>query len=346
MQIRQSSCLPSTVCERCHEFVNMWCSFRKMCLNSQVYLECTYGQEERPKELVNASETEYMEYLYDWLQVERNSDAENQYETTEEYVQFDSYDQEQECPTKAEYDYSVEEELAIEDDERSIDVIEMYELDEEEKEDTNSNQTTDHTLENVIHSEEDYVDNEVYFSSTLSPEAAPSTAVKRGPGRPRKPGRKIRSKNDLLPKKFVCNLCGNVYPKKAAYTTHMMSHTDYKPHQCELCSKSFRQMGELRAHMRRHTGVRPYKCVYCERHFYDRSEKARHERVHTNTRPYECDECGKSFTHTATLKNHRLVHTGQKNFNCEICSKSFTLLHQLKAHQQTLTHKNKEEQIL
>lgn len=97
---------------------------------------------------------------------------------------------------------------------------------------------------------DDYaMENEDFLSPTPSPDPKPSTTVKRKPGRPRKPDNELKAKRktksheqplkvdthhtDSAAAKYMCNLCGNVYPKKAAFTAHMMAHTDYKPHQCE-----------------------------------------------------------------------------------------------------------------
>lgn len=368
IRIRQSLHLPTKVCERCREFVRMWFNFRQMCLNSQVYLESTCLHDEKPDDLIDASDSEYMEYLYETLQLHAiksytNEEDLQSNEMESDYI-VDYYD-----------DNFVADPVPTADDNKPKlpEIISELEAYEEEEEDNvepieveqnliyadDSQTADDFSLVKEEQCDGDYSnDNEDFLSPTPSPDPKPSTASKRKPGRPRKPDSELKAKRkpkgeqlikldtqiEESPTQYMCNLCGNVYPKKAAFTAHMMAHTDYKPHQCEICCKSFRQMGELRAHIRRHTGERPYKCLYCDRHFYDRSEKVRHERVHTNTRPYECKECGKTFTHTAILKNHSLVHSGEKNFNCSICSKSFTLLHQLKAHLQTLTHRSKESQ--
>ncbi|XP_017872074.1 PREDICTED: zinc finger protein 599 [Drosophila arizonae] len=369
IKIRQASHLPSKVCKRCCDFISMWFSFRQMCLNTQVYLESTYIHEEKPNDLIDASDTEYMQYLYETLQL---ASCET-YQTNEELQTGDAaliesdyvmdYDEENYVADVLSAEDQVE--CAKEDVQGIVTKLEAYEQNEDEQIEVEHTYTYQDEGQEVevdlpLKVEEGEVDYEDFLSPTPSPEPEQSSEmVKRKPGRPRKPDSELKSKrknkSDSQMKneqrseditKYICNLCGNVYPKKAAFTAHMMAHTDYKPHQCEICSKSFRQMGELRAHIRRHTGERPYKCLYCDRFFYDRSEKVRHERVHTNTRPYECKECGKTFTHTAILKNHSLVHSGEKNFNCTVCSKSFTLLHQLKAHLQTLTHRSKENQSL
>ncbi|XP_017062218.1 transcription factor Ouib isoform X2 [Drosophila ficusphila] len=322
IKVRQSSEMPSKACKSCSEFVSMWFNFRQMCLNSQVYLETNLPCSERPAELAQASDGEFMEYLYEKLQLNSSPDSTYQEENNQ----------------------MTDEEPVLEEQPQEVLDVNGVIISEQINEE-------DGPVNDIPKQMFDLTSYEAYF-----PEADEETIEdfstqeeKRKPGRPRKPDselkfqRKGSNKKRKVEEKFTCNLCGNVYYKRSLFTAHMISHTEYKPHQCEICPKSFRQLGELRAHIRRHTGERPYKCMYCERHFYDRSERLRHERMHTNTRPYACQECGKTFTHTATLKNHTLVHSGEKNYNCDICSKSFTLLHQLKAHLQTFTHRSKME---
>ncbi|XP_016980334.1 zinc finger protein 771 [Drosophila rhopaloa] len=372
IKVRRSAQMPTKVCSSCSEFVRMWFNFRQMCLNSQVYWETSCPDSERPDDLVQVSDGEYMEYLYENLQLNLSPGNNCQ----EEISQVAEEEQQLEDQVQEDLDINgfIINDQIEEDDEQIkesseqmlISHLDAYANDPEVAEtiEDKGELVEDSSLLNEEYYEVDYEElNEDDFLST-SPSPAPSPQEDtlnsgrfRKLGRPRKPDSELKFKRkDINGKgkasktktedKFVCNLCGNVYYKKSIFTAHLMTHTEYKPHQCEICNKSFRQMGELRAHIRRHTGVRPYKCMYCDRHFYDRSERVRHERVHTNTRPYACQECGKTFTHTAILKNHLLVHSGEKNYNCDICSKSFTLLHQLKAHLQTLTHRNKLESTI
>ncbi|EDV49501.1 zinc finger protein 771 [Drosophila erecta] len=362
IRVRQSPQLPGKACSSCCEFVHMWLNFRQMCLNSQVYWETSSSDSERPEALDQASDAEYMEYLYESLQLKLGTENKDQDEVTaieeeqledqsQEILDFDGFIINESIEEDEDPITESPEQMLIPQMDSYVDDLEMEELIDDRSE----------FVEELASANDEYYEVE-YEELLLSTAPSPHLSLKmdkRKPGRPRKPdgelkfkrkeinakekGSKSKSKDE---DKFMCSLCGNVYYKKSIFTAHMITHSEYKPHQCEICTKSFRQMGELRAHIRRHTGERPYKCMYCDRHFYDRSERVRHERVHTNTRPYACQECGKTFTHTAILKNHILSHSGKKNYNCDICCKGFTLLHQLKAHLQTLTHRNKIEQSI
>lgn len=274
VQVRQSLQLPSKVCERCCEFVRMWKSFRQMCLNSQVYLEITYLPDEKPDELIDASDSAYMEYLFETLQLQRPTE----YRTHEEEQQ----DQRSEIEGDYVVDFGDEDFMTVgdgstadEEEEHSkqklndmITELESYE-DVDDADADNGDENVDEPIkvdasliyaddsqiaedEPPLKDEQDDMDdygmeNEDFLSPTPSPDPKPSTAVKRKPGRPRKPDNELKTKRKTKSEqhlklephvessspRYMCNLCGNVYPKKAAFTAHMMAHTDYKPHQCE-----------------------------------------------------------------------------------------------------------------
>lgn len=261
-----------------------------MCLNSQVYLEITYLPDEKPDELLDASESTYIEYLYGTLQLQRH----NQYSTHGDQEQEAEETEEEQC-SEIEGDYVVDfgdedfmpvggaddeddhskhklndmitelEEAyeddvdGAEDDEHvgvehldesaiKVDASLLYADDSQLAEDIETPQPIKDEQEDGVY--DDYaMENEDFLSPTPSPDPKPSTAVKRKPGRPRKPDSELKAKRktksheqplkvdthhtDSAAPKYMCNLCGNVYPKKAAFTAHMMAHTDYKPHQCE-----------------------------------------------------------------------------------------------------------------
>ncbi|KAH8311791.1 hypothetical protein KR044_008065 [Drosophila immigrans] len=137
---------------------------------------------------------------------------------------------------------------------------------------------------------------------------------------------------------IMCEICGNIYSKRAALNIHMRRHMAEKPFECEICAKTFAGPSELNRHIRVHTGEKPFTCKYCSRSFADRSSNIRHERTHTNERPFSCITCGKSFSYSNVLKNHMLTHTGEKPFLCMPCNKTFSRKHQLEQHIGTMTH--------
>ncbi|XP_017085133.2 zinc finger protein 347 [Drosophila eugracilis] len=132
--------------------------------------------------------------------------------------------------------------------------------------------------------------------------------------------------------KYICDVCGNMYPSQSRLTEHIKAHSGVKPHECEICGHCFAQAQQLARHMNTHTGNRPYKCSYCPAAFADLSTRNKHHRIHTNERPYECDVCHKTFTYTNTLKFHKMIHTGEKPHVCEICGKGFPQAYKLRNH--------------
>ncbi|SPP83968.1 zinc finger protein 62 homolog [Drosophila guanche] len=132
--------------------------------------------------------------------------------------------------------------------------------------------------------------------------------------------------------KYICDICGNMYPSQSRLTEHIKVHSGVKPHECEICGYCFAQAQQLARHMNTHTGNRPYKCSYCPAAFADLSTRNKHHRIHTNERPYECDVCHKTFTYTNTLKFHKMIHTGEKPHVCDICGKGFPQAYKLRNH--------------
>ncbi|XP_017060763.1 zinc finger protein 836 [Drosophila ficusphila] len=132
--------------------------------------------------------------------------------------------------------------------------------------------------------------------------------------------------------KYICDVCGNMYPSQSRLTEHTKAHSGVKPHECEICGHCFAQAQQLARHMNTHTGNRPYKCSYCPAAFADLSTRNKHHRIHTNERPYECDVCHKTFTYTNTLKFHKMIHTGEKPHVCDICGKGFPQAYKLRNH--------------
>ncbi|KAH8344042.1 hypothetical protein KR084_003601 [Drosophila pseudotakahashii] len=143
--------------------------------------------------------------------------------------------------------------------------------------------------------------------------------------------------------KYICDVCGNMYPSQSRLTEHIKVHSGVKPHECEICGHCFAQAQQLARHMNTHTGNRPYKCSYCPAAFADLSTRNKHHRIHTNERPYECDVCHKTFTYTNTLKFHKMIHTGEKPHVCEICGKGFPQAYKLRNHR--IIHERRGQSI-
>ncbi|EDV41760.1 uncharacterized protein Dana_GF17634 [Drosophila ananassae] len=145
--------------------------------------------------------------------------------------------------------------------------------------------------------------------------------------------------------KYICDVCGNMYPSQSRLTEHIKVHSGIKPHECEICGHCFAQAQQLARHMNTHTGNRPYKCSYCPAAFADLSTRNKHHRIHTNERPYECDVCHKTFTYTNTLKFHKMIHTGEKPHVCDVCGKGFPQAYKLRNHKVIHERRNGREAV-
>uniref|UniRef100_A0A1I8NPW9 Protein krueppel n=1 Tax=Stomoxys calcitrans TaxID=35570 RepID=A0A1I8NPW9_STOCA len=373
--------MPTKICIKCINIINMWSNFRQMCCNSQAFLASQIHVVSE-EDVVASNIKNLQKMRSELLKKTTEKQQEQQQEKlqpigkSEQLVSINSTD------SHIEIDYIVEEaDDVVDDDHRDEDYV-YTEYDNEacsdNDTDTNDSNTdiksfdltklqesdfaeilsaddfaeafdylnadNDEELERII----DHCANKNVALQTLRRKAVASNMREKSAALKNNSKRKPKEKVDAAAKKlmkpsmFMCNICGNVYSKKPLFQYHMRMHSDVKPYQCEICSKSYRIMSDLRNHMYRHTGERPFKCKFCDRHFMDRSSRHRHERVHTNSRPYTCSVCNKSFTYSAILKNHMKLHTGEKDYICAVCNKSFTLAHQLKAHMLTLTHRQKE----
>lgn len=55
-------------------------------------------------------------------------------------------------------------------------------------------------------------------------------------------------------KEFICDICGMPLKTKESMRTHLLIHTNTKPHPCRHCGKMFRQTSDRNVHERQHTG--------------------------------------------------------------------------------------------
>ncbi|XP_077298298.1 uncharacterized protein LOC143919714 [Arctopsyche grandis] len=146
-------------------------------------------------------------------------------------------------------------------------------------------------------------------------------------------------RSHTMEKQYKCEICLKSFTHKSTLAIHERSHTGEKLHKCGICLKSFVQKSTLVAHERTHTGEKPYKCDICSKSFSQKSYLVMHERSHTGEKPYKCDICFRSFTHLSNLAVHERAHTGEKPYKCDICLKSFSQKTTLVRHEKSHTMK-------
>ena len=163
-----------------------------------------------------------------------------------------------------------------------------------------------------------------------------------------------------------CPFCNKPFARLKNYGTHLLSHTNSRPHQCNQCNKRFKLLSHLNRHKLTHTGKKNFTCKHCNTHFAHRESLLRHYRAnshslvcqacgiefgcgrllkthqseHHKSKPLQCPHCAKLFILNRNLKKHMLVHTEKELFICEYCAKSFSQFVQLKNH--LLTHNEGE----
>ncbi|GAB1296131.1 Predicted gene 12258 [Apodemus speciosus] len=147
-------------------------------------------------------------------------------------------------------------------------------------------------------------------------------------------------------KRYVCNVCGKAFYKRAHLHAHQRTHTGEKPYDCQECGKSFRLKSFLVVHQRIHTGEKPFACDTCGKRFKQRSSLYTHIRIHTGEKPYQCKECRKSFILKSYLTVHQRTHSGEKPYECDVCGKSFKQNSHLHAHKRTHTSEKPYECIV
>ncbi|KAH8409782.1 hypothetical protein KR222_007142 [Zaprionus bogoriensis] len=312
--------MPSLLCCTCVGSLTSAYKFRELCQKSERAFASSVVKAElklEPSDDPTQLENDTVEYIYE---------ATNEFIDAEEDIEFDAMLEERLEDTIEETD--------------ATDVAPYEDFDR-------SNELDENNVLLGNASDSDYNPSE----RLRKPKVRKTRHNKRGRGRPRTSHTALKhgqAKSQLVnaanksseetSTNIMCEICGNIYSKRAALNIHMRRHMSEKPFECEICSKTFAGPSELNRHIRVHTGEKPFTCKYCSRSFADRSSNIRHERTHTNERPFTCGTCGKSFSYSNVLKNHMLTHTGEKPFLCIPCNKTFSRKHQLEQHMGTMTH--------
>ena len=141
------------------------------------------------------------------------------------------------------------------------------------------------------------------------------------------------TKNTIVPKKIVCELCNNYYSTEKLLVIHMkLVHETVldERFKCHKCSKKFRFCNELRKHVDYTHNRTRIKCDLCEKSFRPDSLTTHKRNYHENRQEKQkCTECNKEFV---DLKKHfKQVHAirsendvKEKKPNpvaCHICNK-------------------------
>lgn len=136
---------------------------------------------------------------------------------------------------------------------------------------------------------------------------------------------------------FECEECPKKFVRRITLIEHVMKkhkNQDIPLKQlCSVCGRGFRGKAEIRRHMRSHTGEKPFPCTLCDKRYREAKALRRHvSSAHMDERPFICEICTKGFHTKAILQAHMRTHTGERPFVCLVCNKAFGSKTWLRAH--------------
>ena len=128
-----------------------------------------------------------------------------------------------------------------------------------------------------------------------------------------------------VPKKYPCDECSYVAPRKDGLTKHVRSkHMDIQ-FPCDLCTKLYKSESGLKYHKYEEhsesTRIR-YTCDRCEngKHYKTKLNLQRHIESTHEMRKHICETCESQFATISGLWTHKKgIHEGRR-FECDLCN--------------------------
>lgn len=138
---------------------------------------------------------------------------------------------------------------------------------------------------------------------------------------------------ELVPKPFICNVCGSHWATKSKLVAHMKYHAA-PTFTCDLCGKKFCFKGTLVQHKQLvHMDIRPFFCDICGKKYKTKHQLQNHQAIHTDERPFKCPKCPATFKLKHSLYEHETkTHTSSGPLACYICGKLYKVKSTLRVH--------------
>ncbi|XP_077410001.1 zinc finger Y-chromosomal protein 1-like [Vanacampus margaritifer] len=153
---------------------------------------------------------------------------------------------------------------------------------------------------------------------------------------------------------LLCHFCGKEMKFRSQLATHLLTHTDERPHLCDVCGRKFCRSYQLERHK---LLVHPdgasaaededgsLQCHVCGKRLKTEALLAAHSRVHSADKPFRCSLCLRRFTSHACMKRHQArAHLKEaaprsasprvaNSFRCSTCGKEFKFRSLLSNHE-------------
>ncbi|KAK3920498.1 Oocyte zinc finger protein [Frankliniella fusca] len=138
---------------------------------------------------------------------------------------------------------------------------------------------------------------------------------------------------------FFCDICKVAFQHRRSFKKHMRSHgVKIKPgltrYKCMQCSVNCSTLSGLRTHVLTHTEHKPHLCDKCGITFRRLQALRMHEiTIHHEKTSHTCPQCGLSSTSKKSLLRHtQCVHAGIRRFICGLCCARFLQNQDLRRH--------------
>ncbi|XP_044729259.1 zinc finger protein 124-like [Chrysoperla carnea] len=141
--------------------------------------------------------------------------------------------------------------------------------------------------------------------------------------------------------KFCCEICGKFSYNKEHHERHKETHSNERKYMCSTCGNSFKTPGSLKIHERLHLPPElreQYECDTCHKKLASQASLWSHKKLHTGIKEHTCDVCGKIFAQKTNLIQHASLHEEGMPFQCNLCPRSFKTARRLKRH--NIVHTN------